>query len=193
MLKIALTGNIASGKSLVEKQFQSLGVEVVDADKIAHEVLGEKIQVLQKFFGEEIIKQGQVSREKLAQIVFSDPKKKEKLEKIIHPEVRKRIAEFCQGKNIAIASVALLFEVGWESDFDDVILVIAKDNTRLKRLMERNNFTKEQAKIRINAQMKQSDKIKNADFVIDNNGSQEQTFEQVKKIYDILKRKLEEK
>lgn len=193
MLKIALTGNIASGKSLVENQFQSLGIEVIDADKIAHEVLGEKIQLLQKFFGEEIIKKGEVSREKLAQIVFSDPQKKQKLEKIIHPEVKKRIAEFYEGKDIAIASIALLFEVGWEVDFDCVIMIIAKDNTRLKRLMERNNLTKEQAKTRINAQMSQGDKIKKADFVIDNNGSREETFEQVKKIYDILKGKLEEK
>lgn len=193
MLKIALTGNIASGKSLVEKQFQSLGIDVIDADKIAHEVLGEKIQLLQTFFGEEIIKQGQVSREKLARIVFSDPKKKQKLEQIIHPEVKKRIVEFCEGKDIAIASIALLFEVGWESEFDYVIMVIAKDNIRLKRLMERNNLIKEQAKIRINAQMSQGDKIKKADFVIDNNDSEEKTFEQVKKIYDILKIKLEEK
>ena len=193
MLKIALTGNIASGKSLVENQFQSLGIEVIDADKIAHEVLGEKIQLLQTFFGEEIIKQGQISREKLAQMVFSDPKKKQKLEAIVHPEVKKRIVEFCEGKDIAIASIALLFEVGWERDFDCVIMVIAKDNIRLKRLMERNNLTKEQAKIRINAQMSQGDKIKKADFVIDNNDSEEKTFEQVKKIYDILKGKLEEK
>ncbi|MEI8377379.1 MAG: dephospho-CoA kinase [bacterium] len=193
MLKIALTGNIASGKSLVENQFQSLGIDVIDADKIAHEVLNEKIQLLQKFFGEEIIKQGQVSREKLAQIVFSDPQKKEKLEKIIHPEVRKRISEFFEDTKNAIASIPLLFEVGWEKDFDCMILVIAKDNTRLKRLMERNNLTKEQAKIRINAQIPQGDKIKKADFVIDNNGSREETFEQVKKIYDILKGKLEEK
>jgi len=193
MLKIALTGNIAAGKSLVENQFQSFGIDVIDADKIAHEVLGEKIQLLQKFFGEEIIKQGQISREKLAQIVFSDSKKKQKLEKIIHPEVRKRIAEFCEGKDIAIASIPLLFEVSWESDFDCVILVISKDNLRLKRLMERNNLTKEQAKTRINAQMSQGDKIKKADFVIDNNGSREETFEQVKQIYDILNRKLEEK
>lgn len=193
MLKIALTGNIAAGKSLVENQFQSLGIEVIDADKIAHEVLNDKLQLLQNFFGEEIIKKGEVSREKLAQIVFSDPQKKQKLEKIIHPEVKKRISEFFVGKNIAIASVALLFEVGWEVDFDCVIVVIAKDNTRLKRLMERNNLTKEQAKTRINCQMSQGDKIKKADFVIDNNGSREETFEQVKQIYDILKRKLEEK
>ena len=193
MLKIALTGNIASGKSLVENQFQSLGIEIIDADKIAHEVLNEKIQILQKFFGEEIIKQGQLSREKLAKIVFSDPEKKQKLEKIIHPEVKKRISEFFEDKKIAIASIPLLFEVGWEKDFDCVILVIAKDNTRLKRLMARNNFSKEEAKTRINAQMSQGEKIPKSDFVIDNNDSKEETFEQVKKIYDILKEKLEEK
>lgn len=192
MLKIALTGNIASGKSLVENQFQSLGIDVIDADKIAHDVLGEKIQLLQKCFGEEIIKQGEVSREKLAKIVFSNPNKKQKLESIIHPEVKNRIVEFCEDKDICIASIPLLFEVGWEGDFDYVIIVIAKDNIRLKRLMDRNNFSKEQAKVRINAQMSQGDKIKKSDFVIDNNASKEETFEQAKKIYDILKGKLEE-
>lgn len=190
MLKIALTGNIAVGKSLVENQFRSLGVDVVDADKIAHEVLNEKIQILQTLFGKDIINQGNVSREKLSKIVFSDFKKKQKLEKIIHPEVKKRITEFCEGKEISIASIPLLFEVGWEKDFDYIILVIAKDNARLKRLMERNNFTKEEAKIRINSQMSQGNKIKKADFLIDNNGSKEETFEHVKNIYDILKEKI---
>jgi dephospho-CoA kinase len=186
-MKIALTGNIAAGKSLIENQFQSLGVEIIDADKFAHEVLVEKLSVLQSLFGKEILNQGELSREKLAQIVFSNPARKKKLESIIHPEVKKRIEDFQKGKDISIASIPLLFEVGWESDFDKVILVIAKDNTRLKRLMERNGLTKEQAKIRLNAQMNQGDKIKKSDFVIDNNGSQEETFEQVKKIYDKLK------
>lgn len=187
MLKIALTGNIAAGKSLVENQFRSLGVDVIDADEVAHEVLAEKIQVLRACFGEEIIKNGEVSREKLAKIVFSNPQKKEKLEKIIHPEVKDRINKFFEDKTLAIASIPLLFEVGWEKDFDKVILVIAKDNTRLKRLMERNNLTAQQAKIRMNTQIQQSRKIEKADFVIDNNGSIEETFEQVKLIYDKLK------
>lgn len=171
----------------MEEQFRSLGVEVIDADEIAHNVLAEKIQVLRSFFGEEIIKNGEISREKLAKIVFSDAKKKEKLEKIIHPEVKERINKFFEGKNVAIASIPLLFEVSWEKDFDVVILVIAKDNLRLKRLIERNNFTAEQAKTRMKAQMKQGAKIKKSDFVIDNNGSKEKTFEQVKLIYDKLK------
>ncbi|MDD3419065.1 MAG: dephospho-CoA kinase [Candidatus Gastranaerophilales bacterium] len=187
MQKIALTGNIASGKSLVEEQFQSLGFDIIDADKIAHEVLVEKLNVLQNLFGKEIINQGQLSREKLAQIVFSNPSRKQKLESIIHPEVKRRIEEFQKGKTISIASIPLLFEVGWEGDFDKVILVIAKDSTRQKRLMERSGLTKEQAKIRMNAQISQGDKINKADFVIDNNGSKEETFEQVKQIYDKLK------
>lgn len=187
MPKIAITGNIAAGKSLVEEQFRSLGVEIIDADEIAHRVLGEKIKLLQACFGDEIIKNGEVSREKLAKIVFSDPKKKQKLEQIVHPEVKTRILDFLKDKKFAIASIPLLYEVHWEGLFDKVILVIAKDNTLLKRLMERNNFTREQAKIRINAQMNQGEKIKKADFIIDNNGIPDETFAQVKKIYDKLK------
>ncbi len=187
MPKIALTGNIAAGKSLVEEQFRSLGAEIIDADKIAHEILGEKIKLLQEDFGDEIIKQGEVSREKLAKIVFSDPKKKQKLEAIIHPEVKKRIFDFFADKDFAIASVPLLYEVGWEGLFDKVILVIAKDNIRQKRLMQRNNMTDEQAKIRMKSQINQGEKIKKADFVIDNNGTTAETFAQVKEIYGKLK------
>jgi len=187
MLKIALTGNIAAGKSLIEAQFKKLGVEVIDADKVAHQVLAEKIKPLQACFGDEIIKQGEVSREKLAQLVFSDPRKKQKLEQLIHPEVKIRILDFLEEKKTAIASIPLLFEAGWEGLFDKIILVVAKDNTRLKRLMARNGLTQEQARVRMNSQMNQGDKIKKADFVIDNNGSEEETFAQVKEIYGKLK------
>lgn len=187
MPKIALTGNIAAGKSLVEEQLRSLGAEIIDADEVAHQVLDKKIKLLQEFFGEEIIKQGEVSREKLAKIVFSDSKKKQKLEQLIHPEVKTRILDFLKNKNLAIASIPLLFEVGWENLFDKVILVTTKDNTRLKRLMKRNNLTSEQAKIRMKAQMNQGEKIRKADFIIDNNGTFDETFAQVKDIYDKLK------
>lgn len=186
MLKIAITGNIASGKSLVEEQFRSLGIEIVDADKIAHDILGEKIKILQACFGDEIIKQRKISREKLAKIIFSDAKKKQKLESIIHPEVKNRIMDFFKDKKFAIASIPLLYEVGWEGLFDKVILVTAKDNTRLKRLTQSRKLSKEQAKIRMKAQMNQGEKIKKADFIIDNNGTPEETFAQVKTVYDKL-------
>lgn len=186
-MKIALTGNIAAGKSLVENQFKSLGVEVIDADKIAHQVLEEKIQLLQKVFGSEIIKEGSVSRVKLGKIVFSNSEKRRKLEKIIHPFVKKKIEEFLQDKEMAIASIPLLYEVGWEDDFDKVVLVIANDNTRLKRIIERDGVSKEDARLKMASQKSQGEKMLKADFIIDNNGSKEETFEQVKKILDRLK------
>lgn len=186
-MKIALTGNIAAGKSLVENQFTSLGIDVIDADKVAHKILEDKIQILQKAFGAEIIKEGNISREKLGKIVFSNSEKRKKLEKIIHPIVRKKIGEFLEGKNFAIASIPLLYEVGWEDDFDCVIMVIANDNKRLKRLMERNGISKEDARLKMASQKSQGDKMKKADFIIDNNGSKEETFSQVQEIFKKLK------
>lgn len=186
MRKIALTGNIAAGKSLVENQFRSLGVDIIDADALAHDVLEEKIQILQMAFGKDIIKEGQISREKLGKIVFSNSEKRKKLEKIVHPIVRKRIAEFCEKHDKSIASIALLYEVGWQDDFDAVIIVIANDSNRLKRLMSRNNLSKEDARLKMVSQQSQGEKIKKADFIIDNNGSKEETFAQVKEVFDTL-------
>lgn len=184
MKRIALTGNIASGKTLIENQFKSLGISVIDADKVAHEALEEKLSVLKNFFGEKIINQGQLNRQSLAKIVFTDKSKKEKLEKIIHPIVKEKIEKFLNENPHAIASIPLLFEVGWQNDFDTIIFVMAKDAIRQKRLINRNNFSKEEARKRMQSQLPQLAKAQKSDFVIDNNGTKEETFEQVKKIYD---------
>lgn len=184
MKKIALTGNIASGKSLVENQLKSLGASIIDADEVAHKVLEEKLSILKAFFGEKILNQGELNRQNLAKIVFSDKAKKEKLESIIHPVVKEKIDNFLKENNNAIASIPLLFETGWEKDFDVIIFVMAKDNIRQKRLINRNNFSKEEAKKRMKSQLPQLQKANKSDFIIDNNGTKEETFEQVKKIYD---------
>ena len=146
MLKIAITGNIASGKSQVEK-FISEKYTVYDADKIAHQILGN------------------VDRKKLGEKVFSDPAARKKLEEFIHPKVKDEILKiFEQNMDVVFISIPLLFETGFDALFDKIIFVQCDDDIRLQRLMRRNDFTEEQALKRMNAQLPQKEKMQKSDL-----------------------------
>ncbi len=162
MQKIAITGNIAAGKSEVEKiiaQFFS----VYDADKIAHKFLGN------------------IDRRALGEKVFSDPVERKKLEDYIHPKVKDEIIKiFSETKDkYVFVSIPLLFETGFDKLFDKILFVQCNDELRLERLMKRNNFTQEQALKRMNSQMPQEKKIAKSDYVIHNNSTKEDLQSQV--------------
>lgn len=165
MLKIAITGNIASGKSEVEKIIAQ-DFPVYDADKIAHKFLGN------------------VDRRALGEKVFSDPVARKKLEEYIHPKVKDEILKiFSESQDKCVfVSIPLLFETGFDKLFDKIIFVQCDDKLRLERLMKRNNFTKEQALKRMNAQMPQDEKINKSDFVLHNNSTKEKLAEQVNEL-----------
>ncbi len=176
--RIAITGNIAAGKSTVEKIIAAKGYTVLDADKLAHEILEQSEEVRLEFKNYDIFEDGKVSRTKLGHLVFADTGLKKKLEDIIHPELIEKIKSITTSP--VFIAVPILFEAGMEKLFDKVILVHADDDIRLERLIKRNNYSIEHAKQRMASQMPQDEKIKRSDYVIRNNG--EDLEEQVDKI-----------
>ena len=177
VLKVAITGNIASGKSEAEKLLAK-NYPVYDTDKMAHEIL----DTLTEFEGYDVFTDGHINRKKLGEIVFSNQDAKNKLEKIIHPQVKAKIEEvFENHKNdeIVFISVPLLYETGFETLFDKVLLITIDDDTRLERLIKRDNCTRENALKRINSQMSQDEKAERADFIISNNSDLEYLNNQV--------------
>ena len=186
MIKVAITGNIASGKSEVENKIRDLGYLVFDADNIAHSCLKKNKNIIVSTFGSEILLNGEISREKLGDIVFNDKDNLQKLNNIIHPEVIKEIStlfELYKDENYLFVSIPLLFEAKMENMFDRIIFVYANDTIRLERLMKRNNLNKADALKRINSQQSQTEKITKSDFIIKNEGSLEDLELQVNKFF----------
>lgn len=175
MISIAIVGNIASGKSTVENVLRKKGYKVFDSDIIAHEVLDDLSEkILEAFKDYDISESGRISRQKLGALVFNDKNLKEKLENIIHPEIKVRIKKIFEENKLEkyiFVSIPLLFEVGWRNLFDKILFIYTEDKIRLNRLMQRNNFTKDEALARIKSQLPQEEKVKVSDFIINNNHS----------------------
>lgn len=191
MLRIAIVGNIACGKSTVENLLTENGYLVFDTDKISHEILYEQQQdIINKFQDFDIIDEGKISRKKLGSLVFKNKKLRKKLEEIIYPKLKERLMEIFKNfsrEDFVFISIPLLFEVGWQKLFDKILFIDTSDKIRLKRLMERNNLTEEEALARINAQQPTKDKIKNSDFVICNNGEISDLQKEVNKFIILLR------
>lgn len=183
--KIAISGNIASGKSQVEKILLDLGFNVYDSDKIAHDVLND----ITEFYNYDVFTEGKIDRKKLGAIVFSNPDIKLKLEKLTHPKIKENILKIFEenkDNNYVFVSVPLLYEAGFENIFDKVIFISVNEDIQLKRLMNRNNFTREEALLRINSQQQQSEKIERANFVIENNKTIDELKIAVEQVINLL-------
>lgn len=177
MIKVAIAGNIACGKSEVEKILIESGYKVIDTDKVNHSILNSDKNVIEEikeaFINDNILDEKEnISREKLGKVVFSNDEKKAVLENILHKRIFNKVNEFFkENKNekIVFVSIPLLFESKQEKTFDKIIFISADENLRLQRLIKRNSFSEEYAKVRINSQEKENDKIKKSDYVIYNN------------------------
>ena len=183
--KIAITGNIASGKSQVEK-ILSERFPVYDTDIIAHEILDE----IKYFYGYDVFTDYRIDRKKLGELVFNNSDMRKKLEDIVHPKVKAKILEIFENHKkdkYVFISVPLLFEAGFEDLFDKIIFIKVNEMLQLNRLMERNGFTKEEAMTRINSQMVQEEKIRKSDFVIENNSTLEELKVNVFKVVEGLR------
>uniref|UniRef100_UPI0013BE988C dephospho-CoA kinase n=1 Tax=Carboxydothermus ferrireducens TaxID=54265 RepID=UPI0013BE988C len=185
---IGLTGGIASGKSTVSRILQELGFAIIDADRIARDILTPGHPAYQKVidtFGKNILTEdGQIDRAKLGKIVFGNREKLLVLNSITHPEVlkeiRKKIKELTSsGIDWIVLDIPLLFEAKMTSLVDEIWVVYVPEEEQLKRLMARNGFSRDEALARIRAQMPLEEKVKLADVVIDNSGSIESTREQI--------------
>jgi len=189
---IGLTGNIATGKSIVLRMLQELGATVIDADKLVHQLMkqGEPVyQAIVDEFGKFILDDnGQINRKKLGQIVFTDSEGLAKLEEISHPVVRqvilKQVNE-AQTQVVAVEAIKL-FESGLSEHCDSNWVVVAPPELQLKRLVERRKMPSDQARQRIKAQSSQQEKAAKADVIIDNSGALAKTWAVVKKQYTAL-------
>jgi len=193
--RVALTGGIATGKSHVRVQFESLGVPTIDSDVLAREAVAPGstglAAVVERFGPGVLDRDGTLDRQKLGAVVFADFEARKALEAIIHPHVRRATEEWFATLDpvryaFAIADIPLLYEVGRERDFDAVIVAACEPGTELRRLMDRDGLSEEDARKRIAAQLPLEEKVAQADYVIRTDGTMEETRKQVGDVYRAL-------
>ena len=190
---IGITGSIACGKSTVSNYLKSKGYIVIDADRIGHEALDDDYvkEKLIVAFGNEILEDNKINRQKLGELVFGNSSNLNVLNNIIHPEIRKKILEKIDKNNdkeLIFIDVALLFEAKFDDLVDKIIVVYVDKNTQLTRLMKRNSISKKEALSRIVSQMSPIEKAKLGDYTVNNNLDVINTYEQVDKVLSELKK-----
>lgn len=193
MKRLALTGGFATGKSTVAKMFEEAGIPRLDADEIVHELMAPGTAVWKEIvaaFGKGICNPDRtIARDRLGDIIFADAEKQARLEAIIHPRVRQKMLEEARrlekaGEAAVVLEIPLLFEAGWdrEEKWDAVIVVTCDGETQKKRARQKFGFNEKDIRARIAAQLPLAEKVKKADYVIDNSGPLENTLQGVKSL-----------
>lgn len=203
MVKIGLTGGIATGKTTISTHLKSLGMRVIDADEIAREVLvlyPEILSYLRKTYGGRVFKDHGLDRKALGKIIFQNPLERRKYLDVIMPRIRQEIEKrLKENKEVFILLDApLLFEENFQENVDVTITVYADEKVQLKRLMARDGYTEDEARSRILSQMDLQEKVKLSTYVIDNSGNLEEAIKELEMIlerigfYDEKEEKFEE-
>ncbi len=190
MKRIAICGNIASGKSTVQKILEAKGYKVLDTDEISHKLLTVKNKKLfEAFKNYDVFKDGEFSRYKVGQLIFSDEKARQIISSIMHPQIADEIKKFFdvnKSEEFLFVGIPLLFEANMQSMFDKIIFIYADDDLRLERLLKRNNYTTEHAMARIASQMPQNLKLNKSDYVLNNKGSLEDLSKAVDNLLSVI-------
>jgi dephospho-CoA kinase len=195
MLRVALTGGIATGKSFCLSRFASLGAAVIDADLLARDAVASGSPALAaiatRFGPSVLLPDGSLDRAALGRIVFRDRASRADLEAIVHPEVYRRIDEWFAtlpaGTRVGIADIPLLFETGQHHDFDRIIVCACDPAVQLRRLMARDRLSEPDARARLAAQWPIAEKVARADYVITTDGTTTETEARVRMVYESLK------
>ena len=194
-LIVGLTGGIVGGKSTVASMFKNLGAKIIDADKLGHSVIlpnKPAWKKIVKIFGKDILQNDlTINREKLGKIVFTNQTFLKKLNEVTHPEITKMIKKEIDSatnnqEKVLIIDAALIYEAKIDRLMDKIIVVYIDKDEQIKRLIKRNNFSRDEALQRVRSQIPMEEKAKMADYVIDNSNSLSKTREQVEKIWQSL-------
>jgi dephospho-CoA kinase len=191
---VGLTGGIGAGKSTAAAVLREQGIPVLDADALAREVVEPGLPAhaeIARAWPRAMGADGRVDRQRLAAIVFNDPDSKARLEAITHPRIRERIAAQRQaltvaGHRLAVLEAALLVETGLYRELDGLLVVTADDEARIGRVMARDGCSRESAVARLRAQAPDAEKIRVADYVIDNSGTRDRTRARVLEVLQAI-------
>lgn len=192
MVRIALTGGIASGKSFVADELARLGAIIIDSDLLAREVVEPGTPGLARIverFGDGVLRDGVLDRAALGEIVFSDDAARADLNAIVHPLVRRRARELedrADPGTVVVQVIPLLVETGLDAAYDVIVVVDVPTEVQVSRLIHRNDLTTEQARARVRAQASRENRLKVADHVIDNSGDEASTVRQVEALWPTL-------
>jgi dephospho-CoA kinase len=197
MLRVGLTGGLASGKSFVGRTLADLGCTVIQADLLGHQALlrgrGAYDAVIDEFGRDILDMDGQIDRRKLAALVFDYPERLTRLNELVHPCVIKMEEDLTAAafagdpSGIVVVEAAILIETGSYKRFDRLIVAVCTEEQQLQRATEREGFTLEEAKARLRRQMPLSEKRKYADYVIDTSSTKEHTIQQTRQVYESLR------
>ena len=186
----ALTGGIATGKSTVVKRMAECGFRVIDADKIAHDVLDEQSEKIVALFGEDFVNNGKVDRKKLGSLVFSDPEKRKELEALLHPIIYRKISavsdKLDKRAEPYLVDIPLFYE-GGRYAIANVIVVYARPEQQLERAMQRDGLSRDEVQARMDAQIDIDEKRDNAMYVIDNSGTLAQLMSEIERVRDEIR------